>query len=35
MRKLDHPGIIKLYEVYEDEFYVYLIVELVKGGELF
>ena len=35
MRKLDHPSIIKLYEVYEAESHVYLILELVKGGELF
>ncbi len=35
MQKLDHPNIIKLYEVYEDEYYIYLVQELCRGGELF
>ena len=35
MRSLDHPNIIKLHEVYEGEYHVYLVLELLKGGELF
>ena len=35
LMKLDHPNIIKLYEVYENEEYIYLIMELCTGGELF
>ena len=35
MRILDHPGIIKLYEVYEGEHHIYLVMELLRGGELF
>ena len=35
MIKLDHPNIIKLIEVYENEKYIYLIMELCTGGELF
>ena len=35
MIKLDHPNIIKLYEVYETEKNIYLIMELCTGGELF
>ena len=27
MKKLDHPSIIKLYEVFEDKKYVYLVME--------
>ena len=35
MSKVDHPSIIKLYEIYEDKRYIYLIMEECKGGELF
>ncbi len=35
MRQADHPNIIKLYEVYEDNRYIYLIMEECTGGELF
>lgn len=35
MTKLDHPNIIKLYEVYQTEMYIYLVMELCQGGELF
>mmetsp|Transcript_16118 Transcript_16118/g.13654 ORF Transcript_16118/g.13654 Transcript_16118/m.13654 type:complete len:156 (-) Transcript_16118:463-930(-) len=35
MKKLDHPNIIKLYEIYEDARYIYLVLELCSGGELF
>ena len=34
LRKIDHPNVIKLYEVYENELYVHLIIEYLKGGEL-
>ena len=35
MIQLDHPNIIKLYEVYETDKNIYLIMELCTGGELF
>lgn len=35
MRQLKHPNIINLYEVYEGEFHVYLVLDLLTGGELF
>eukprot|EP01055_Gregarina_sp_Pseudo9_P005698 Gregarina_sp_Pseudo_9__5697@NODE_815_length_2174_cov_11_253396_g766_i0_p1_GENE_NODE_815_length_2174_cov_11_253396_g766_i0NODE_815_length_2174_cov_11_253396_g766_i0_p1_ORF_typecomplete_len604_score87_23Pkinase/PF00069_25/2e78Pkinase_Tyr/PF07714_17/1_1e43EFhand_7/PF13499_6/8_7e12EFhand_7/PF13499_6/1_7e16EFhand_8/PF13833_6/6_6e06EFhand_8/PF13833_6/1_7e05EFhand_8/PF13833_6/1_3e08EFhand_11/PF08976_11/2_8e05EFhand_11/PF08976_11/5_7e11EFhand_1/PF00036_32/4_2e03EFhand_1/PF00036_32/9_2e05EFhand_1/PF00036 len=35
MKSLDHPNIIRLFEVYEDEKHLYLIMELCTGGELF
>lgn len=35
MRNLDHPSIIKLYEVYESNKYIHLLCPLLDGGELF
>ena len=35
LKCLDHPNILKLYEYFEDEQFLYLITELCKGGELF
>ena len=32
---LNHENIVKLYEVYENESHIYLIQELLEGGELF
>lgn len=32
---VDHPHIIKLYDVYEDETSIYLVSELCSGGELY
>lgn len=35
LRKLKHPNIVQLLETYEDKNKVYLVMELVTGGELF
>ena len=35
LKKVDHPNIIKLYEIFEDEKNIYLIMEKCNGGELF
>ena len=35
LRATDHPNIIKLYEIYEDNKYIYLIMEECSGGEFF
>jgi serine/threonine protein kinase len=34
MRKLNHSNILKLFEVYESDNSIYLILELIKGGSL-
>jgi serine/threonine protein kinase len=35
MRHLDHENVIKLHEVFEGEQHIYLVMDLLKGGELF
>ena len=35
LKQMDHPNILKLYEVYEDEARVYVVTEQCHGGELF
>lgn len=35
MIKLDHPNVIKLFEIFEDSRYIYLIMEECTGGQLF
>jgi serine/threonine protein kinase len=34
LKQLDHPNIIKLIDVFEEEKYLFLIIELMEGGEL-
>ena len=35
LKTLDHPNIVKLYELFEDQLHYYLITEYCAGGELF
>ena len=35
LRSMDHPNIVKLFEWFEDEVNLYLIMEYCSGGELF
>ena len=33
--KLDHPNIVNYFETYDDKKYLYLVMEYVKGQEMF
>ena len=35
LRNLDHPNICRMFESYEDDRNIYIIMELCEGGELF
>src|SRR3989338_4122007 len=35
MKLLDHPNILKLIDVYETHAFLFLVLELVSGGEVF
>lgn len=34
MRQISHPNVIRQYEVYENDMYVHIVLEYLKGGEL-
>lgn len=34
LKSLDHPNIVKIYEFHEDEFNLYLVMDICTGGEL-
>lgn len=34
LRRLDHPNVVRLYEAYEDENTIHLVLELCEGGDL-
>jgi len=35
MRKLEHESVIRLFNIYESDNHIYLVLELLNGGELF
>ncbi|CAG9332572.1 unnamed protein product [Blepharisma stoltei] len=35
LKKLDHPNIVKVFEVYQDDLYLNIVMELCTGRELF
>jgi len=34
LKQVDHPNIVKLYDIYEDDKYFFLAMELMMGGEV-
>jgi calcium-dependent protein kinase len=34
LRSVDHPNIIKVFEIYEDATYIHLVMELCTGNDL-
>jgi calcium-dependent protein kinase len=34
LKQVDHPNIVKLIEVYEDDKHFFLVMELMTGGEV-
>lgn len=35
MKKCAHPNVVKLYEIVQDETYIYLVMELLEEGRVF
>jgi calcium/calmodulin-dependent protein kinase I len=34
LSQIDHPNVVKLYEIFDDKDCMYLILELMTGGEV-
>ena len=34
LKQVDHPNIVKLFDIYEDDKYFFLVMELMMGGEV-
>ena len=35
LKTLDHPNIVKFYEIYLDEMYIHFVMEYCSGGDLY
>lgn len=35
LKSIDHPHIVKIYEYFEDENHIFIVMEFLDGGELF
>jgi len=35
MKNIDHPNVIKIFEYFDTPRFIYIVMELLKGGELF
>ena len=34
LKQVDHPNIVKLHEIYEDDRHFFLVMEMMTGGEV-
>jgi serine/threonine protein kinase len=34
MKFIDHPNIVKVFAIAEDEKYIYIVMEMLRGGEV-
>lgn len=34
IKQIDHPNVVKVLDVQEDDKYVYIVMEMLKGGEV-
>jgi serine/threonine protein kinase len=34
LSQIDHPNVLKLFEIFEEDYFMYLVMELMEGGEV-
>ena len=34
LKQVDHPNIVKMYDIFEDDKYIYIVMEMLAGGEV-
>jgi serine/threonine protein kinase len=34
LKQVDHPNIVKMHDIFEDEKYIYIVMEFLSGGEV-
>ncbi len=34
LKQVDHPNIVKMHDIFEDDKYIYIVMELLSGGEV-
>jgi len=34
MKQVQHPNIVKMHDIFEDDKYIYIVMELLSGGEV-
>jgi serine/threonine protein kinase len=34
IKQIDHPNVVKVWQIAEDDKYIYMVMEMLKGGDV-